>query len=34
MTRSTPVRRAAVNGRDDRGGAVGLLFTTELMAAE
>jgi rhamnogalacturonyl hydrolase YesR len=26
--------RPAINGRDDRGGAMGLLFTTELMAAK
>lgn len=26
--------RPAINGRDDRGGAMGLLFATELMAAE
>jgi rhamnogalacturonyl hydrolase YesR len=26
-------QRPAINGRDDRGGAMGLLFTTELMAA-
>lgn len=26
-------KRPAINGRDDRGGAMGLMFTTELMAA-
>jgi len=26
--------RPAINGRDDRGGAMGLLFATERMAAE
>lgn len=26
--------RAAINGRDDRGGAMGLMFATELLAAE
>lgn len=26
--------RPAINGRDDRGGAMGLMFATELMAAE
>jgi rhamnogalacturonyl hydrolase YesR len=26
--------RPAINGRDDRGGAMGLMFTTELMSAE
>lgn len=28
------LERPAINGRDDRGGAMGLLFATELMAAE
>jgi len=28
------LERPAINGRDDRGGAVGLLFATELMSAE
>ncbi len=27
-------KRPAINGRDDRGGAMGLIFTTELMAAQ
>jgi rhamnogalacturonyl hydrolase YesR len=27
-------KRPAINGRDDRGGAMGLMFSTELMAAE
>jgi rhamnogalacturonyl hydrolase YesR len=27
-------KRPAINGRDDRGGAMGLLFATELLAAE
>jgi rhamnogalacturonyl hydrolase YesR len=26
--------RPAINGRDDRGGAMGLLFATELLAAQ
>ena len=28
------LERPAINGRDDRGGAMGLMFATELMAAE
>jgi hypothetical protein len=28
------LERPAINGRDDRGGAMGLLFATELLAAE
>jgi hypothetical protein len=27
-------KRPAINGRDDRGGAMGLLFAVELLAAE
>jgi rhamnogalacturonyl hydrolase YesR len=32
-TLSAYLERPAVNGRDDRGGAMGLLFATELLAA-
>ena len=28
------LERPAINGRDDRGGAIGLLFTTELLASK
>ena len=28
------LERPAINGRDDRGGAMGLLFATELIAAK
>jgi hypothetical protein len=28
------LNRPAINGRDDRGGAMGLLFATELMASK